>query len=108
MGEDDLRAIWDWMEAAFDGEHAKGVNARVQFLIEGGGAYAIEIKNQKLSASLGLVENPRLTLSASIAVFNAIFKGELDPNLAFFQGKLDIQGDKRLALQLKDFFNRKI
>jgi predicted lipid carrier protein YhbT len=104
MADDEIQKIWMRLEQSFEPARAKGVNTRIQFEIEDGEMYYLEIKNQQLSAGVGKIANPRVTLSATASDLSAIFNGRLDPNAAFFQGRLHIQGDIRLAMQIRDFF----
>lgn len=104
MADEEIQKIWMRLEQSFKSERARGINIRIQFDIEDGDSYYLEIKDQQLTAGKGKITNPRLTLSANSANLSAIFNGRLDPNAAFFQGRLHVKGDIHLAMQIGEFF----
>lgn len=55
------------------------------------------------SVVLGEVENPEATLTAAYDVSVAMDKGELNPQAAFMQGKLKIQGNLMKLMGLQGF-----
>lgn len=104
MSDEEIQKIWTRLAQSFNSERAKGIDARIQFDIEDGESYFLEIKNQQLSAGKGVIPNPRLTIGANSADLSALFNGQLNPNSAFFQGRLRIKGDIHLAMQISKFF----
>jgi putative sterol carrier protein len=101
-----LEDIRSHLEEAFHPERAKGTQARIQIELEEGGAYFLIIKDETMTSGQGKIDNPRLTLQASLADLLAIFSGKLDPTSAFFQGKLHLRGDMNLAMKVVDFFKK--
>jgi putative sterol carrier protein len=54
----------------------------------------------------GTVENPDATLTVTAEDWDAVQKGELDRVQAFMSGKLKIEGDLTLMMQLEDTISR--
>ena len=54
----------------------------------------------------GLAENPDATVTASAADWQAIQSGELSRTEAFFSGRLKVDGDVSLLMQMEDVLSR--
>ena len=108
MDTQDKQAIFTQLQEAFQPERAKGIKANIQLKLsgEGGGQYYARIENQAISGGEGTVENPRITLIADTKDLVNIFEGRLDPMTAYFQGRLQVQGDLGFAMQLTGLFKR--
>ena len=74
-------------------------DASAKFEIEGEGS--IVISGNSVYAS---DEDTDVTFVASVAIFQEIFNGELDPTAAFMTGKLKIDGDMGIAMRLANVF----
>lgn len=80
----------------------------VQFHLTGPGGsdwYVVSDKG-KGTRHEGTVENPDATLTASAEDWKAIQSGELDRIQAFMSGKMKIEGDTTLMLQLEDMISK--
>jgi aminoglycoside phosphotransferase (APT) family kinase protein/putative sterol carrier protein len=88
--------------------HLDQVTARVQFHLTGAGgsSWYIVAASGKGSRHEGTVENPDVTLTADAADWHAIQSGELNRTQAFLGGKLKIEGDVTLLLQLEDVISK--
>ena len=64
---------------------------RLSIVISGNSVYASD-------------EDTDVTFVASVAIFQEIFNGELDPTAAFMTGKLKIDGDMGIAMRLANVF----
>jgi len=98
--------IFDEMVREFPAEKAAGLRARFQFRLSGeeGGDWSVTIADQKCSATPGRIEEPDVTISMEAADFIKMVRGELQPIVAFMQGKLKLQGDMNKAMQLQELF----
>ena len=84
------------------------ITVTVQFHLTGEGGcdwYAV-CKEGRATRREGTVENPNCTLTASAADWAAIQSGELDRFNAWTSGKLKIDGDMTLMLQLEDAISK--
>jgi putative sterol carrier protein len=93
-------------EQAFVPEKAIGVDAVIQYRLTGeeGGDWNLTIKDGKCKVAQGIVQNPKMTLTAQGRDFRDIMLGKMDGMMAFMQGKLKITGDINLAMRLTSFF----
>jgi aminoglycoside phosphotransferase (APT) family kinase protein/putative sterol carrier protein len=88
--------------------HVSEVTARVQFRLTGpgGSEWYLVADRGRGSRHAGVVDAPDVTLTASAADWNAIQRGELNRTEAFLGGKLVIEGDVSLLLQLEDMISK--
>jgi putative sterol carrier protein len=93
-------------EQAFVPEKAIGVDAVIQYRLAGeeGGDWNLTIKEGKCKVAQGIVQNPKMTLTAQARDFRDIMLGKMDGMMAFMQGKVKITGDINLAMRLTSFF----
>jgi len=104
MNNEDIQQVYSSLKQAFIPERAKGIDAVIQIDAVGGGEYFLTIRDQKLELAFGKATAARLTLRATSDDLLAIFQRKLDPTTAFFQGRLNVQGDMSLAMQLPGLF----
>lgn len=104
MQDQTIEEFWAKIEKSFRPERAAGVDAEIELDLEGGEAYTMLIRDQKISGRAGKAAHPALVLRASAADLQAIFQGRMDPTSAFFRGNLAVEGDMRLAMRLVSFF----
>ncbi|MBI2891683.1 MAG: SCP2 sterol-binding domain-containing protein [Nitrospirae bacterium] len=83
-------------------EKLKGVKAVYQFNIdgEGGGQWQIKLADGNLTTTSGTPDPAQCTISMKADDWKAMNAGTLNPQAAFMQGKLRIQGDMSLAMRL--------
>jgi aminoglycoside phosphotransferase (APT) family kinase protein len=84
------------------------LTARVQFHLTGpgGGSWYVTSRDGEGTRHEGVVEHPDVTLTAAAADWEALQRGELDRAQAFLGGKLRIEGDLSLLMQLEDVISR--
>lgn len=98
--------IFDEMVRVFPVEKAAGLRACYLFRLSGaeGGNWTLTIADQQCSVAPGLAEKPDVTISMDVADFLKMVHGELQPVVAFMQGKLKLQGDMNKAMKLQELF----
>jgi len=89
---DIVNAAVEALAGKLDGANIPGT---VKFAIEGEGAVMIDSDGARAGD-----EEADVTLSADADTFQAILAGEMDPTSAFMGGKLAVDGDMGLAMQL--------
>jgi len=88
--------------------HVDQVTARVQFHLTGPGGsdWYVVADRGKGSRHDGRVSNPDVVFSMAAADWNAMQRGELNRTEAFLGGKIMIEGDITLMLQLEDLISK--
>jgi putative sterol carrier protein len=100
--------IFAQMPEAFLAEKAGDLSATYQFNLsgEGGGDWAVTVAGGSCTVVEGQAEKPDVTISMDAADFAKMISGDLQPVVAFMQGKIKLQGDTSLALKLQELFIR--
>lgn len=82
--------------AALKDKLAGGIPGTAKFVIEGEGAVIIDGNGVRA----GDDDAADVTLTADRETFQGILSGDVNPTAAFMQGKLAVDGDMGLAMQL--------
>lgn len=95
--------------AADQPEHP-GLSARIQYEITGGPegdvSYFWILEDGRLVASAtGTVDDPEVTLTLVWDDATAMQRGELDPNVAFMQGRMKVAGSMGIIMRLLPITN---
>ncbi len=88
----------DVINAAVEARSAKlngGFDGVAKFVITGEGAIMLDASGVRAGD-----EDADVTLTASTDTFRAILDGDLNPTMAFRQGKLSVDGSMGLAMKL--------
>lgn len=80
------------LNARLDGTALEGT---AKFVVPGEGAIMVDSTGARAGD-----EAASVTLRAGAETFQAIIAGDMDPTSAFMSGKLEIEGDMALAMQL--------
>ena len=101
------KELFERMPSTLDLEKAAGVDVTVQFDLsgEGGGTWAVTVKDGKCTVNEAAAESPSLTISMDANDYSAMIAGDLQPMAAFMQGKIKMQGDMGLAMKFQGLFN---
>ena len=80
---------------ALQGKIGSGFSGSAKFVIEGEGAIVIDGDGVRAGD-----DETDVTLTAEADTFEAILEGDMDPTAAFMSGKLTVDGDMGMAMQL--------
>lgn len=96
----------DIAEAFDPNSVSKDFAAEIQFNVSGEepGNYYFHIEEGKCTFHEGVVESPKITINTPSDVWEAILRGEMNAQLAFFGRKFTVEGDLMLLLQLRNMF----
>ena len=102
-------AVSAWFAALpgkFKADKAEGVAAVYCFKLsgDGGGDYTVTVKDKQCAVENKAAEKADLTVSISASDWLDLVGGRLDPMAALGSGKLVLDGDIGLAMQLGDLF----
>ena len=92
-------------ELAADLQGPPGLSARIQVVVTGGPEgdvpYGCELVGGRLAASApGRIGDPEVTLTVGWEDAQALATGELDPDVAFMQGRMKVTGSMAVLLDL--------
>jgi putative sterol carrier protein len=98
--------IFDQVVQEFQPEKAGNLKARFQFRLAGddGGDWVVTVANRKCAVMQGTVDKPDVTIAMQASDFVKMVQGELQPIVAFMQGKIKLQGDMNLAMKVQELF----
>ena len=80
---------------ALNGKLSGGFSGTAKFVIEGEGALMLDASGARAGD-----EAADVTLTADVETFQGMLSGDVNPTMAFMQGKLSVDGDMGLAMQL--------
>lgn len=105
-GSNPVAAWFAALPGKFKADKAEGVSAVYCFKLsgDGGGDYTVAVKDKKCTVENKAPEKADLTVSISASDWLDLVSGKLDPMAALGSGKLVLDGDIGLAMQLGDLF----
>lgn len=100
--------VFEQIPHHFDGRGAADLNATIQFSLSGdnGGEWFVTIADGKATTACGKAPSPNMTISASAADYMQMIEGQLDPQMAFMNGRLSLGGDISIAMRMQGLFRR--
>jgi putative sterol carrier protein len=103
---DSVQGFFDGLSGEFKADKAAGLSAVYQFDItgDGGGQWHADIADGSCTVSQGEAPSPNITISAGDEDWLRMVNGNLNPQMAFMQGKLKVKGDMGLAMRLQSIF----
>jgi putative sterol carrier protein len=98
--------IFNQMVNEFQPEKAGSLRATFQFRLTGeeGGDWVVAVANRECTVSQGVTEKPDVTIGMDAGDFVKMVNGQLQPVVAFMQGKIKLQGDMTLAMKVQELF----
>ncbi|GAB4529945.1 MAG: hypothetical protein Kow0063_07460 [Anaerolineae bacterium] len=100
--------IFAQMPEAFLADKAGNLRATFQFNLSGdeGGDWAVTVADGVCTVAEGQAEKPDVTVGMDAGDFVKMISGELQPVVAFMQGKIKLQGNMNMAMKLQELFTR--
>ncbi len=106
MGDLSIDEFFRSLPGKLDAEAAEGLDAVYQFDLSGpeGGRYHLVVKESTCQVGEGTHPSPHVTIAMSGQDCLRVLTGQLDGSAVFSSGRLRIDGDLSLAIQLKMLF----
>lgn len=106
MAYTDVKETFEKMPSVFNATKAQGMDAAVQYFIEGegGGEWFIELSDGKCRVEEGTIDSPKVTITTSAGTWLAMVNQEMSGMQAVMSGKLKAQGDTMLAQKIPLIF----
>jgi putative sterol carrier protein len=100
--------VFAQMPEAFLADKAGDLRATFQFNLsgEGGGDWAVVIADGTCTVVEGNADKPDVTVGMAADDYVKMTAGDLQPVVAFMQGKIKLQGDMNLAMKIQEIFAR--
>lgn len=99
--------IFAQMPEAFLADKAGNLRATFQFNLSGdeGGDWAVTVADGVCTVVEGQAQKADVSVAMTADDFVKMVSGELQPVVAFMQGKIKLQGDMNMAMRLQNLFN---
>ena len=107
MSKINFEGIAGLLKESFLSENAVGINYCVQLEIAGENIdqYYLQIRNQKCDIEAGTSSQVNASIQINDDDILKLIKGELNPALAYFTGRIKVSGDQSGLLKLASLFN---
>lgn len=93
------------LKSKFNPEAAQGKDLIFQFMIEDYQNYCLKIKDGACDIIVGIANDADVILSTNKDYLRAMLNKELNAMMALMTGKLKIEGNPLLAMQLSQLFS---
>ncbi|MCR9270357.1 MAG: SCP2 sterol-binding domain-containing protein [Henriciella sp.] len=103
---DTVRKIIHGMASRLDKNASRAMDAVIQFEIsgDGGGEYALSIRDQACAVAEGGHTNANATMKMSVETFIDLALGRTTGSQAFYRRKLRFNGDLNLVMKIHKLF----
>ena len=105
-----LRVLFAGMAQRFVPEKADGFEGELAYeLRTGGGAlkrWVVEVRGGRARPRRGAASDPRVTVRMALVDFVRMAGQDLEPAAALLTGRMDLDGDRALALRLGEMFGQ--
>lgn len=104
--QEQIAELFTNMKDNFQPGKAEGVDAVIQFDLEGegGGQYWVKVADGTCDVGEGAADNPRMTVKTTADMWWEIANGRVNVMQAFMGGKLKVQGDMNLGMKMQGMF----
>jgi putative sterol carrier protein len=98
--------VFDQVNDAFDPKKAGNLRAVFQFNLSGpdGGDWFITVADQNCQVDTGIADKADVTVGMDADDFVKMVEGDLQPVVAFMQGRIKLQGNMDLAMKVQELF----
>lgn len=99
----DVNEIFAAMATNVDADKLDGIDVSIVWSLSGDepGDWTVAIADGALNTSEGSAESPDATLSMDSDDFKDLISGELNPMMAFMQGKVKVDGDMGAVMKIQ-------
>ena len=99
----DLNSIFANLGQNFDADKAGDLDVTIAFELsgEGGGQWYVHVHDGKAKTNEGTTDNPTATIKMDADDYKNLTAGKLNPMTAFLTGKIKVDGDVSVAMQLQ-------
>ena len=108
MGHPEIDGLLEQMPAAFQAASAEGLDVVLQFNLTGekSGEFNLKIKDGQCTSAAGTHDSPTTTFKAEGTDWLDLLGGKADGMSLYMAGKLSIDGDMSIAMQLNSLFKQ--
>jgi alkanesulfonate monooxygenase SsuD/methylene tetrahydromethanopterin reductase-like flavin-dependent oxidoreductase (luciferase family)/putative sterol carrier protein len=104
-----LRRVFREMARQFRPERSGGLRGDIQYELtgrRGPQGFVIRVDEGAASSGPGRSPDPKLRITTTVPTFARMITGEVPPAKAWFEGRIQIEGDFQLAARLGEMFGR--
>jgi hypothetical protein len=101
---EDIALFLEYLPEVLVATRTAGLEGSYGLVLDGAGAWTLEIRDGQARVSEGMPENPLASLRMAPADFMALMRGELPPMDAWRQGRLRMAGDAARLFRLPGTF----
>src|ERR1700730_13277303 len=100
----DVNEFFDDLERTVDPARIAGIEHSYLFDIKGEGRWLVEVTGGKLTATPDPAGAADVEFTTSAETFERLANGQQNPMMAYMTGKLKVEGDLQVALELQKIF----